>query len=222
MLTLFRTLLACALIGWGGMASAAAVVLGDPNVKGTYTTLIGAKGVNVGGVMYDVSFEDTSCSGQYINCNPVNFSFHTKANADLASAALLAQVFVDGPGGHFDTNSSLTFGCYGPCSVLTAYDVVGFNKTSGNNSDVLTSLAINADAEIGDGIGAQQFFATAYMQSWNQWVYAVWSPSTVAPTPGPINVPTVSTVPEPETYTLVLASLGLMGAVVRRKRAPQA
>lgn len=87
-------------------ATAAPILLVDGN-----QTLIGAKNVDVGGTLYDVTFVDGSCNSLYANCNTTNFTFHTKADAVQAAQALLDQVFVDGPAGQFDSTANHIFGC---------------------------------------------------------------------------------------------------------------
>jgi hypothetical protein len=75
--------------------------------------LTGAKGVDVGGTLYDVEFMDGTCVALFNGCdNPAtDFTFTTQADALAASQALLDQVFLDGGQGNFDSTPSLTVGC---------------------------------------------------------------------------------------------------------------
>jgi hypothetical protein len=55
--------------------------------------LIGAHGVNVGGTLYDVEFNDASCAEIFSGCDSLNdFDFTTQSAALAASQALLDQV----------------------------------------------------------------------------------------------------------------------------------
>ncbi len=60
--------------------------------------LTGAKGVDVGGTLYDVEFMDGTCVALFNGCdNPAtDLTFTTQADALAASQALLDQVFLDG------------------------------------------------------------------------------------------------------------------------------
>jgi hypothetical protein len=203
----FCALSIVALLAWSTMASAATLVIDDGSVSGYRGHLLGATGVDVGGSLYDVTFYDGSCSGYYINCNPANFTFHDKASADLASAALLAQVFKDGAQGNFDTLPDLTFGCNQNCNAYTAYATVAPNF---QNSDVKTSYAYNASVESADAVGSLTFYATAFLQQQNNMVFAVWSPQETGTT--------VSAVPEPTESAMMVMGLGVL-ALLRRKSA---
>lgn len=83
--------------------------------------LIGATGVTVGTSTYDVSFVEGTCQTVFTGCDDTSdFDFTTVADAQAAAEALLAQVFVDGPLGAFDSNAALTLGCSydGLCTAL--------------------------------------------------------------------------------------------------------
>lgn len=74
--------------------------------------LVGASGVNVGGVLYDVQFGDGSCVSLYGGCDQSSdFTFQTEAQATLAINALLDQVLIDGPDGLFYSYLGNTNGC---------------------------------------------------------------------------------------------------------------
>lgn len=165
--------------------------------------LTGATGVNVGGKLFDVSFQDGTCAELFSGCDAVDDFMFDDATAFLAVQALLDQVFVDGASGAFDSNPYLTSGC-------------GLGSPSGCNVIVPVGLDANGWArgrltknEISDASDSAlwQFFrapdfTTADLpgETWALW------------TPAPASVP--------EAPTLVLLSGGLTAmAVVRRRRA---
>ena len=101
--------------------------------------LIGASGVSVGGSFYDVEFVDGTCAASFNDCNQLSdFAFVTQTDADLASQALLDQVFLNTPLGSFDDDPELTAGCVfvQNCLIGTPY---GFTQ----EANVLFFLAIN-------------------------------------------------------------------------------
>lgn len=159
--------------------------------------LRGAKGVDVGGTFFDVVFSD----GAYINY-PITL-FTTKEAADAASAALLSQVFIN----VYDTVPRLTRGCENAfsCNIETpyAYDPVDqeYSLSRAFNGGALTlgghifeDAVIHAYALSSEGTSAATTLAR-------------WTPSAL-----------ISAVPEPETYAMFLAGLGLLGAVSRRSK----
>ena len=74
--------------------------------------LIGAKGVIVGGAVYDVTFQDGSCISLFDGCDEASDFFFPDLDAvHEANLALLDQVFIDTPAGLFDSNPGLTNGC---------------------------------------------------------------------------------------------------------------
>ena len=74
--------------------------------------LRGAQGVLVGSHYYDVEFVDGVCGDLFNGCDEAaDFAFQDRNSAQLASQALLDQVFVDVGGNLFDSLPSLTAGC---------------------------------------------------------------------------------------------------------------
>ena len=66
--------------------------------------LLGATGVLIDGLSYDVQFIPSSCDLIWSGCDPDKFLFKTLESATTASQALLDQVFLDlGPNLLFDS-----------------------------------------------------------------------------------------------------------------------
>lgn len=117
-----RTLLATCLVASVTLATAA------PTFLVTGGILMGAKNVNVGGTLYNVTFAEGSCNSLFSGCQASSFAFHDASLGGLAAAALMAQVFVDGAAGNFDTVGDTTFGCIAfqaQCNSLIPYDTNG-------------------------------------------------------------------------------------------------
>lgn len=94
-----------AMAGIAGTASAAVL-----NVSGGQ--LLGAQNVDIMGTLYDVTFEDGTCTSIFGGCDELSdFAFNDEASATSAAQALLDQVFIDLPEGNFDTDPELTTGC---------------------------------------------------------------------------------------------------------------
>jgi hypothetical protein len=172
-------------------SSASAATL---NVSGGQ--LLGAFGVDVGGNLYNVDFLNGTCIALYDGCDDVSdFTFQTFADADLASQALLDQVFLNGAD-LFDTAPELTNGCNPPqgevaCLVVTPFDVsdVVINAVAWNHAIEADDITASAGP-----ITPDQISRIASGRTW-----AVWTP-----------------VPEPGTA--VLMGLGLLGLSVRNRR----
>lgn len=88
--------------------------------------LTGARGVDVNGVHYDVTFIEGSCVSLFDGCDEdSDLTFNDQASAVAAAQALLDQVLLDSPLGLFDTDPELTFGCGVPlnCEILIPFNV---------------------------------------------------------------------------------------------------
>jgi len=93
-------------------------------------TLLGANGVDVDGVLYDVRFKDSTLEDVFINGDgSTAFDATTLAQAQAFSSALRSQVLidtaVDGPWYTFDGSPQLTFGCsyLVLCDIYTPYEI---------------------------------------------------------------------------------------------------
>ena len=101
-----KTLAAAAYLTLASLAPAWAVSL---DIVGGQ--LQGASNVIVGTSSFDVEFLDGTCAALFGGCNaPGDFAFTDEATALGAAQALLDQVFVDVPGGAFDSDPRLTRG----------------------------------------------------------------------------------------------------------------
>lgn len=115
---------------WLGSASARAGLIIDNG------QLMGATGVSVGGVLYDLTFVDGTCTGLFGGCNEASdFDFQTQNQASMAANAISA-LFADVAAFGFDFEPSLTNGCDSSllCNILIPYAVAvpGFMYVSQN------------------------------------------------------------------------------------------
>lgn len=138
--------------------------------------LVGASNVDVGGLLFNVVFQEGTCTDLFSGCDGAeDFTFTNLTAASGASQALLQQVFLDGALGQFDSDPSLTRGCSDPlqCLVLTPYAI----STDG------TRVAFGQAQNRVGADGIQGNFASVDFDTTGdpRRTYAVW---TVVPEPG--------------------------------------
>ena len=136
--------------------------------------LTGARDVDVGGVLYDVTFTEGTCTQVFGTCESSSFTFRTRDEAVLASLALLDQVLLDVAQGAFDSNAALTFGCdvSALCVLLTAYAVPGLLNEIGIANAQNRSPG-EPDPDRTDGLSDRGFAFNTGTNSFE--VYAKWS-----------------------------------------------
>jgi len=197
-----------------GASSVAAV-----NHQITDGKLMGATGIQVGTSFFDVAFSVESCNHSVAGCGVGSFvgqPINSATAATAASEALRDQVF----SGMFDTDLGKTFGCGAGtvyCQVLTPYAInfknkrffnyVGFYNAVSESDDYVTNANPSLDRS------ANMSFVN---NSNSSVILAVWSPSNA--NPDPINPPSPPPIPEPSTYALILAGLGLVVAAARHRQ----
>ncbi len=143
--------------------------------------LMGATGVDVNGVLYDVSFQDGSCFDLYNGCNDISgIPFTDLTSANAARTALLNQVFIDSPLGLFDSNTTLTNGCFVEGSCTTFFPVV-------ISGVIGTYFVWNRNPQPNEvGAGGLDPLNDTSIRFPDGDTYAVWSQSTVVPVPAAI------------------------------------
>lgn len=194
----------CALVVPAVMALCSLPALAAPTLHVTGGILTGAKGVAVGGDLYDVEFKDGTCVDLFNGCDGADdFIFDSASTAGEALAALLVTVFVDSGLGNFDIDPSKTAGCsdYAVCrvrmplAVITAGDelqAVRLENWRNNNEDFVSGAYTIAFGLDSSSVGAS--------------TWAVWTRS--------------ADVPEPSTLALLaLAGVSLLAGGRRRHAA---
>jgi hypothetical protein len=176
----------------------------DPVLLFTGGKLSGVTGINAGSFgTLDVQFQDGSCQSVFSGCNSLSdFTFTNQADAETASNALRTVLL----GWSGVNNPANVFGCVGnaECSIVTPWgttvNAVNTTIAATQNPPPKVDVAGSLLSPNFNYVGA----FTSGIQSDITW--AVWS---------------VSAVPEPETYAMMLAGLGLVGAIARRRKAKQ-
>ena len=177
------------------------------------STLTGVTGINVEGTLYDVTFGDALFS-QSITAFTDSYSAHI---ASSALANTLRPWITEHWNGSFQlrgtdvydsANTALYLSIVTPFTTSTQSEQFGTLAVGVSSSVYLSEPNIESQPYdsflINDNSG---YFSVDNMASWrSDQTVAKWSVSNTAP------------VPEPETYAMFLAGLGLMGFVARRKK----
>ena len=152
--------------------------------------LHGASDVLVDGNFYDVQFLDGTCIALFNGCDDVSdFTPGISASgnsvfADLASQALLDQVFLDGISGNFASNPGIINGCQGgvtsDCYISTPEFVISNEVLSCVVGWAGLPQACVSSRSEGIGYSLPNTDTAATSDAW-----AVWSPSTPIPEPNP-------------------------------------
>ena len=139
--------------------------------------LTGAKGVDVGGTLYDVEFKDGSCVSLFGPCTgTMDFAFTSSSTAFQAAQALLDQVLLN----QYDIQPELTRGCGDSalCQIWTPFTEVPGSVTvafaengagAGNNQAIIANEDPNFDSSAS-----------------TQVTYAVWSNAAQVPEPSSV------------------------------------
>lgn len=139
-------------------------------------TLTGATGVEVGGVLYDVSFEDGTCVALFSGCDEASdFAFTTQAKAEAASAALLVQVLLDS----FDSFPAQTLGCGDPdrCRIITPYE---YDTSRGR---YFSAIAVNLASVDDDYTDISSGLAGLGTTDDTYFTWAIWRRAAAVPEP---------------------------------------
>ncbi|MFT5442979.1 MAG: hypothetical protein ACI8W3_002023 [Myxococcota bacterium] len=110
--------------------------------------LLGASGVDVDGMLYNVEFLDGTCIGLYDGCDAIkDLTFETAAAALPASQGLLDQVILDGSG-FFDSVTEYPRGCDALeyCILLSPYALVQAASVGRITQSALSELVIDVAA----------------------------------------------------------------------------
>ena len=176
----------------GTSASAATLII----VGGELT---GAKGVDVNGSLYEVSFKDGTCEALFSGCDePSDFAFNDADSATQAAHALLDQVFL----GEFDLFPERTTGCE-DLFFCRAEIPTGFS----GRFLLQGQMAVNTGGGLDfDNVALFVHPPPPHDNSRSAIsTYAIFTPS-------------VSVVPEPATWAMMIVGFGAVGAALRGKR----
>jgi hypothetical protein len=88
----------------------------------------------VGGSLYDVSFLEGSCAELFSGCDGLDdFQFQDPASVNLATAALLDQVFI----GIYDSGAFRTAGCEPNASLISIWPALPSCLTAAFGPDLI-------------------------------------------------------------------------------------
>lgn len=157
--------------------------------------LTGATGVSVNGSLYDVEFLDGTCISVFGGCDSdSDFAFSSAVAAKAAGQALIDQVFL---GGFADP--ALTAGC----GLFVCYPWIPYAQDPEGVFAAGVANEINSDFEFSTGLSVVKDWDFALVDSYT------WARFTTVQ---------ATAVPEPSSWTLMLAGFGAIGLALRRGR----
>ena len=159
--------------------------------------LMGADFVEVNDSFYNVRFLDGTCIDLFNGCDEASdFVFNTEQSAADATSALLAQVFVDGVKGMFDSEPDSTYGC-DTIDVCVLYTV--FQR--GNAIRTYAAYNFGSASSFQDNAFQINFSAARDVTNGDK-VWAVWIPAVEVSAPG----------------TAMILLMGIAGLLVSQRR----
>jgi hypothetical protein len=166
------------------------------SVNVTNGIFTGATGINVNGILYDVSIGDGQCVGLYSGCDEQSdFPFNTSISAGLANSLLSALIIADS---RFVNNPKFLNGCSpfaeDTCFVITPYFARHTNVVE------ISYLAIRKT--LPPLVGSSIYGKTGQTSEQNSDTYAIWT-----------RQPTKVTEPS----SLMLLGIGMLGQRSLRK-----
>jgi hypothetical protein len=193
--------------GLGIFAAGWLAFAGEPQAAGLVLNgsgdLVAATGVDIGGTLYDVTFQDGTCVALFSGCNGSgDFAFNDLTAAQAAAQALLDQVFRDLIIGLFDSHPERTGGCENTISCTA------FVPYAGDGAFVTFAGAANTASEPSDGVVSNVMTASNDPTTVDNTVYAVFTRA-VATDADPV--------PEPDMIGLTILGLGALLARRRRR-----
>ena len=147
--------------------------------------LTGIRDVEIGGILYDVTFQNGSYNSIFGDASSLMFT--TAADANAASGALLSlmiegAVASDGNMYNLNTNNGLVGGCanYVYCDMLTPY--LEFVDTTGIER-VASSAARNFYDTVSDFVTGSSLTKDYDTSPWPWYTYAKWTEAAAVPEP---------------------------------------
>ena len=150
--------------------------------------LVGASGVSVNGIMYDVSFVDDSAENLFLTDQGFVFTFKNSLDAQIAGWALEDQVMT----GIYDSHPYLIYGIEQTdlqyAKLLIPYTLIeqDYPAMPANEGDILAIAHTNDYSERPDGNGWVWLNPGEDTTQIDNMVWTIWAEATSVPEPGTI------------------------------------
>lgn len=184
-----------AMVGFSFAPASAATLLTDSSGQ-----LIGVRGIEYRGTLYDVEFGDGRCTDLFSGCDEVSdFVFQSSRDAGGMANLLKNWVILDSDAGMFRSNPALTSGCTFSiqCEMLIPF---GFTSTG----EVRYASFLNGRI---DGVLYESLPRTEDTVIWGTQTFARFALSSAS-----------GAVPEPSTWAMMLIGFGAVGGAMRYRR----